>query len=112
MTQRRIIREALNTHGFARDHINNGSVSRFQELRAILQLLAGTTINLLLELSKLAGNVSSVAIQHRGITSTDLARVAQDNNLKKQANALHQGNSEKLSTDWYDLGSHSFHVFA
>ena len=82
LTERRIIREALNTHGFARDHINDGSISRFQEFGAILQLLAGTTINLLFELSEFARNVSSMAIQHRGITSANLARVVQDNNLE------------------------------
>lgn len=84
LTKRRIVREALNTHGFARDHINDGSISRFQEFGAILQLFARTTINLLFELSELACNVSSMAIQHRGITSADLARVVQDNNLSNQ----------------------------
>jgi len=84
LTERRIVREALDTHGFARDHINDGSISRFQEFGAILQLLARTTINLLFELSEFARNVSGVAIQHRSITSANLARVVQDNNLENQ----------------------------
>uniref|UniRef100_A0A8C0LY46 Uncharacterized protein n=1 Tax=Canis lupus familiaris TaxID=9615 RepID=A0A8C0LY46_CANLF len=33
--QRRIVREALDTHRFARNHINNGSIPRFQELGTI-----------------------------------------------------------------------------
>uniref|UniRef100_A0A8C6FJT9 Uncharacterized protein n=1 Tax=Moschus moschiferus TaxID=68415 RepID=A0A8C6FJT9_MOSMO len=75
MAQGRIVREALDTHGLARNHINDGSVTRFQEFRAIFQLLPGMTINLLLQLSKLASNVSCVTIQHRCISSTDLAWV-------------------------------------
>ncbi|KAG7238168.1 hypothetical protein INR49_031173, partial [Caranx melampygus] len=39
------------------------------------------TVNLFLQLSKLACNVCSVAVQHRGITSTDLTRVVQDDHL-------------------------------
>lgn len=91
LTERRIIREALNTHWFARDHINDGSISRFQEFGAILQLLAGTTINLLFELSKFARNVSGMAIQHRGITSANLARVVQDNNLENHESKVNTG---------------------
>lgn len=91
LTERRIIREALNTHGFARDHINDGSISRFQEFGTILQLLARTTINLLLELSKFARNVSSMAIQHRGIASTDLAGVVQDNDLGNKGSQVKSG---------------------
>lgn len=97
LTERRIIREALNTHWFARDHINDGSISRFQEFGAILQLLAGTTINLLFELSKFARNVSGMAIQHRGITSANLARVVQDNNLENHESKVNTGTI--LNTD-------------
>uniref|UniRef100_A0A8C9MY21 Uncharacterized protein n=1 Tax=Serinus canaria TaxID=9135 RepID=A0A8C9MY21_SERCA len=91
LTERRIIREALNTHGFSRDHINDGSISRFQEFGAILQLLARTTINLLLKLSKFARNVSGMAIQHRGIASSFHGRVilAVTSNITT-ANILHR----------------------
>uniref|UniRef100_K7F0V0 Uncharacterized protein n=1 Tax=Pelodiscus sinensis TaxID=13735 RepID=K7F0V0_PELSI len=81
LTQRRIVRETLDTHGFAWDHVNDGSISRFQEFRTILQLLTRSTINLLFQFSKFASNVSSVAIQYRGITSTNLAWVVQDDYL-------------------------------
>lgn len=100
LTERRIIREALNTHGFARDHINDGSISRLQEFGPILQLLARTTINLLLELSKFAGNVSSMAIQHRGIASADLARVVQDNDLRNKESQVRRGEFSTLTCSY------------
>uniref|UniRef100_A0A8C0TDQ0 Uncharacterized protein n=1 Tax=Canis lupus familiaris TaxID=9615 RepID=A0A8C0TDQ0_CANLF len=87
--QRRIVREALNTHRFARNHINNGSIPRFQELGTIFQLLSRTTIYLFLQLSKLASNVSCVTIQHRCISSTDLAWMVQDNHLSCEACCFH-----------------------
>ena len=56
MTKWRVVREALNTHGLARDHINNGSIARLQEFGAIFQLLTRTTIDLFFKLSKLNSN--------------------------------------------------------
>uniref|UniRef100_A0A8D0N541 Uncharacterized protein n=1 Tax=Sus scrofa TaxID=9823 RepID=A0A8D0N541_PIG len=79
LTQRRIVREALNTHGLARNHIDNGSITRFQELGAIFQLFPRTTINLLLQFSKLAGNVSCVAIQHRWVIFAVTSHIATTN---------------------------------
>ncbi|XP_059243584.1 uncharacterized protein LOC132009387 [Mustela nigripes] len=87
--QRRRVREALNTHRLARNHINNGSVTRFQELGTILHLFSRTTIYLLLQLSKLASNVSCVTIQHRCIPSTNLAWMVQDNHLSCEASCFH-----------------------
>uniref|UniRef100_A0A8C0P626 Uncharacterized protein n=1 Tax=Canis lupus familiaris TaxID=9615 RepID=A0A8C0P626_CANLF len=85
MAQRRIVREALNTHRFARNHINNGSIPRFQELGTIFQLLSRTMNYVFLQLSKLASNVSCVTIQHRCISSTDLAWMVQDYQLSCEA---------------------------
>lgn len=84
LTQWWVLREALHTHGLARDHKNNGSISRFESLGVVLKLLARTTVDLLLELSKLAGNVSSVAVQHWGIALRDLTRVVQDDDLRER----------------------------
>ena len=44
-------------------------------------LLAGTTVNLLQELSELAGDVGSVAIQDWSVSSTDLTGVVEDDDL-------------------------------
>uniref|UniRef100_A0A8C0SP09 Uncharacterized protein n=1 Tax=Canis lupus familiaris TaxID=9615 RepID=A0A8C0SP09_CANLF len=73
---------------FARNHINNGSIPRSQELGTIFQLLSRTTIYLFLQLSKLASNVSCVTIQHRCISSTDLAWVVRDNHLSHEASCF------------------------
>uniref|UniRef100_A0A4W2FZC4 Uncharacterized protein n=1 Tax=Bos indicus x Bos taurus TaxID=30522 RepID=A0A4W2FZC4_BOBOX len=89
MAQGRIIREALDTHRLARNHINDGSVTRFQEFRAIFQLFPRTMINLLFQLSKLASNVSCLTIQHRCISSTDLAWMVQNNHLSCEASSFH-----------------------
>uniref|UniRef100_A0A452FJJ7 Uncharacterized protein n=1 Tax=Capra hircus TaxID=9925 RepID=A0A452FJJ7_CAPHI len=48
-----------------------------------------TTINLLLQLSKLASNVSCVTIQHRCVSSTDLAWMVQNNHLSCEASSFH-----------------------
>ncbi|KAB1279495.1 hypothetical protein Cadr_000006834 [Camelus dromedarius] len=89
MAQRRIVRDALNTHGLARNHVNNGSITRFQELGTIFQLFPRMTVNLLLQFSKLASNVSCVTIQYRCISSTDLAWMVQDNHLSCEASCFH-----------------------
>ncbi|KAB0349313.1 hypothetical protein FD754_014170 [Muntiacus muntjak] len=57
--------------------------------KAIFQLFPRTTINLLLQLSKLAISVSCVTIQHRCITSTDLAWMVQNNHLSYEASSFH-----------------------
>ncbi|KAB0375538.1 hypothetical protein FD755_012181 [Muntiacus reevesi] len=56
---------------------------------AIFQLFPRTTINLLLQLSKLASDVSCVTIQHRCISSTDLAWMVQNNHLSCEASSFH-----------------------
>lgn len=82
LTKGRIVGEALHTHGFRGHQFSNTGVSRLDKLGAVLKLLAGTAVNLLLQFSELAGNVSGVAIQHRSVTGVDLAWVIQDDELK------------------------------
>ena len=48
------------------------------------------TISLLIQLSKIASNVSCLTVQHRCISSTDLGWMVQDNHLSCEANFLHQ----------------------
>ena len=54
--KKRVVREVLGTHGLARNHINDGSITRFQELGAVFQLFPRMMINLLLQPSKLAAD--------------------------------------------------------
>lgn len=88
LTKRRILREALHTHGFPRDHVHNGGIPRLEVLGIILKFLSRAAVNLLLELSKLAGNVCSVAVQHWSITSTDLPWVVQDDHLMQRITSV------------------------
>lgn len=83
LTKWGILGEALNTHGFSRHHGDDGGVSGLESLGVVLKLLAGTTVDLLLELAELAGNVSGVAVQHGGVTLGDLAGVVQDDDLQR-----------------------------
>lgn len=83
-TQWRILREALHTHGFSRDHVYNGGVSRLEAFGVVFQLLARAAIDLLLKLGKLAGDMSRMTVYHRRITSTDLSWVIQDDHLEHE----------------------------
>ena len=47
-------------------------------------------ISLLVQLSKIASNVSWLTVQHRCISSTDLGWMVQDNHLSCEATFLHQ----------------------
>lgn len=60
-----------------------GGIKRFE---AIFRM----TISLLIQLSKIASNVSCLTVQHRCISSTDLGWMVQDNHLSCEANFLHQ----------------------
>lgn len=50
-------------------------------LGIVLQLLATSAVDLLMQFHKSTGNVSSVAIEDRGVASMDLAGMIQDYHL-------------------------------
>ena len=52
-SERRVVSEGLDTHGLAGGQQDDGGVSRLDELGVILGGLTGTTVHLLLDLSKL-----------------------------------------------------------
>jgi len=79
--QRRVVSEGLNTHRLRWNHLNDGSIARFDEFWCVLNGLSGTSVDLLEDLSELAGDVGSVAIQNWSVTSTDLTRVVKNDNL-------------------------------
>merc|ERR1711982_11150 len=70
----RIVSEGLDTHGLAWGQQDDGGISRLDELGIVLHRLTGTTVNLLLDLSKLASNVSCVTIKDRRVSIADLTR--------------------------------------
>ena len=52
-SERREVSEGLDAHGLAGGELDDGRVTRLDELGVVLHGLTGTTINLLLDLSKL-----------------------------------------------------------
>merc|ERR1712232_920242 len=83
--ERRVLSEWLNAHRLGRNHLDDGSVTRLDVLGGGFNGLARATVDLLEELAELAGNVGSVAVQDWSVTSTDLARVVQDDDLGVEA---------------------------
>jgi len=80
-SQRGELLEGLHAQGLGGHQVDDGSIARLDELGVLLGGLAGTTVDLLLDLSELASNVSGVAIQHGGVAVGDLAGVVQHDDL-------------------------------
>jgi len=83
-TKRRVLREGLDAHRLLRNHLDDGGITRLDGLGEVLNLLAGTTIDLLLDLVELAGNVGCVAVEHWCVAVGDLTRVVQDDDLGEE----------------------------
>merc|ERR550534_2912933 len=75
------VSEGLDTHGLAGGQQDDGGVTRLDELGVGLGGLTGTTVNLLLDFSKLASNVSGVAIKDGAVAVGDLSGVVKDDDL-------------------------------
>jgi hypothetical protein len=83
-SKRRISGELLNAHGLLGNHGNHGGVSRLDELGVVFERLSSTSVDLGGDFLELAGNVSSVAIENWCISSSDLSRVVQNDNLGRE----------------------------
>lgn len=81
-TQGRVLSESLHTHGLGGNHLHEAGVTVLDELRLLLELLAGTTVDLGQDLRELDGNVGGVAVQHGRIPVADLAGVVHDDDLR------------------------------
>jgi len=73
--------EGLDAHWLGRNHLDDGGITRLDELWVVFDRLASTTINLLEKLRELASNVGSVAIKNWSVTSTNLTWVVKNNDL-------------------------------
>ena len=87
-TQRWVLVVGLDTHGLGRNKFDNAGIARLDKLGGVLKRLATPTVNLLNELSELAGNVGSVTVEHRSVTSTNLTRMVEDDNLSIEGSSL------------------------
>jgi len=80
-TKGRIISESLDTHRLGGNHLDDGGISRFDEFRRVLDLLAGSSVDLLEKFSEFTGDVGGVAVEDGCVTGTDLTGVVQDDDL-------------------------------
>lgn len=106
-TERGVVGERLDTHGLGGNHLDDGGVTRLDELRSVFNGFTGTAVNLLDELGEAASNVSSVAVENRGVTGADLTGVVEDNDLGLEAGSLGGGvvlgvGGDVATTDFLD----------
>jgi hypothetical protein len=80
-SKRRVLGEGLNAHGLGGLHLDDGSVTRLDELGRLLNDLTGTTVNLLDQLGELASNVGGVAVENGGVSVSDLTGVVHQDDL-------------------------------
>jgi len=80
-SERWVVGESLNAHWLGGNHLDDSGITRLDELGGRFSGFTSTAIDLLQELSELAGNVGSVAIQDWSVTCTDLAGVVKDDDL-------------------------------
>lgn len=88
-TQRGVVGESLDTHRLGGNHLDNGGITRLDELGGVFDSLTGTSVNLLANLGKLAGNVGGVAIEDGSVTSTDLTGVVENDDLGIKRSGTH-----------------------
>jgi hypothetical protein len=81
--------EGLDTHWLGRNHLDDSGITRLDKLGVVFDGFAGTSVNLLEELSELASNVGSVAIQDWSVTGTDLTGVVEDDDLGVEGSGTH-----------------------
>ena len=90
-TERWVFVVGLDTHGLAWDKLGNASITGLDELGVVLKRLASSTIDLLLELSELAGDVSGMAIEDGRVAGTNLTGVVKDDDLGVERGGLLRG---------------------
>merc|ERR1719449_477232 len=73
--------EWLYTHRLRRHQLDNGSVSRLDELWIVFRRFTSPPVHLLLDLCEFTSNVGRVAVEHWAVAIGHLARVVEDNDL-------------------------------
>jgi hypothetical protein len=105
--ERSVISEGLDAHGLLGHKDGDTRVTRLDELGCSLKLLAGAAVDLGDDLSELAGNVASVAVEHGGVPVANLTRVVQNDDLSGEVVGLTGGvvlgvTSDVATTDFLD----------
>jgi hypothetical protein len=75
-------------HRLGRNELNNGGITRLDELGGGFECFTCSAIDLLDEFGELASNVGSMAIKHGCVTGTDLTRVVEDDDLSVEGSSL------------------------
>lgn len=78
----RVLGESFHAHRLGRFQCHHGSVSWLDEFGVLLQDLARTAVDLLLDILELAGNVGGVTIQHWRVSSMNFTRMVEDDDLQ------------------------------
>lgn len=89
--ERRVVGERLDTHRLRGNHLDDSGIARLDGLGVVLDRLAGTAVNLLNKLGKLASNVRGVAVEDGRVASADLAGVVEDDDLGGEVLAARGG---------------------
>jgi len=82
-TKRGIVGECFDSHWLLWTHVDNSGITRLDHGWILFKYFSTTTVNFLNQFRKLAGNVRRVTVDNWCVTSVDLTRVVQDNNLKQ-----------------------------
>lgn len=72
-------------------HLDDGGVTRLDELGQVLNGLARSSVDLLEDGVELGGNVGGVAVENRRVAVADLSRVVEDNDLGVERSGLGSG---------------------
>lgn len=90
-TQGRVVSESLHAHGLGGNHLDDGGITGLDELGRVLNRLTSSSVDLLKKLGELAGDVGSMAIEDGSVTSTDLTRVVENDDLGGEVIAASRG---------------------
>jgi len=75
-------------HGLTGDELDDGGITGLDEFGGSFNGFTCSAIDLLNELGELAGDVGSVAIEDRSVTSTNLTGVVEDDDLSVERSGL------------------------
>jgi len=80
-TERGVLGEDLDNEGLLGDELNHSGVTGLDHGGVVFGGLAGTLVNLSLDVVELAGNVSGMAIEDWRVSVSDLTGMVEDDNL-------------------------------
>lgn len=83
-SKRSVVSEGLDAHGLGGFKDNQSGISSLDGLRFFFSGFSSSSVDLGLDLSELAGNVGSVAVEDGSVSVFDLTGVVHDNDLSQE----------------------------